>query len=221
MSKQKNPAIKLRKQGKSYSQIKNFLNLSKSTLSSWLRDYPLSKERIRELRSADEQRIERYRETMRQKKEKRLKETYRLQKKKVLPFSKRDFFIAGLFLYWAEGTKSRKCGLSMTNSDPSLLKFFIDWLNVCFYVSRDKLKIHLHLYADMDNEQEIRFWSKRLGVSRNQFTKSYIKTTLSTRINHKGSFGHGTCNVTINRVLLAENVLMGLKVISDKYKKGM
>lgn len=35
------------------------------------------------------------------------------------------------------------------------------------------------------------------------------------RINHKGGFGHGTCNLRINSVPLAGKIFMSLKTISD------
>ena len=57
-------AIKLRKEGRSYSQIKKELRVSKSSLSLWLRQYPLSEKRLRELRDFNEQRIERFRNTI-------------------------------------------------------------------------------------------------------------------------------------------------------------
>lgn len=44
---EKQKAINLRKKGYSYSQIKEELGTSKSTLSAWLCDMPLSKERIK------------------------------------------------------------------------------------------------------------------------------------------------------------------------------
>ena len=47
-------ALILRKQELSYSEIKKRLNVSKSTLSLWLRNYPLSKEKINELRGNNE-----------------------------------------------------------------------------------------------------------------------------------------------------------------------
>lgn len=53
----KQRAILLRKRGYSYSQIKNKLGISKSTLSGWLYDIPLSEKRIRELRDLSPQRI--------------------------------------------------------------------------------------------------------------------------------------------------------------------
>ncbi|KKP80446.1 MAG: hypothetical protein UR81_C0028G0006, partial [Candidatus Levybacteria bacterium GW2011_GWB1_35_5] len=39
-------AIELRKQGKSYGQIKKQLGIAKSTLSDWLSKYPLSEKQL-------------------------------------------------------------------------------------------------------------------------------------------------------------------------------
>jgi hypothetical protein len=78
-------------------------------LSLWLRNYPLYEERIKELQKKGWKRSEasreRFRNTMRRKKEERLREFYEEQKKLLFPFSKREFFLAGLFLYWGEGVK--------------------------------------------------------------------------------------------------------------------
>jgi transposase len=56
-------AIKMRQGGMSYTQIKNVVNVSKGTLSVWLKDYPLSDERLKELRDNSPIRIEKYRNT--------------------------------------------------------------------------------------------------------------------------------------------------------------
>ena len=215
--KDREKSLVLRKQGKSYSQIKKILGVSKSTLSLWLRNYPLSKQRIRELRDWNEQRIERFRETMRRKREERLKRFYKEQKKLIFPFTKREIFLAGLFLYWGEGTKTQSATLSVSNTDPSVIKFFINWLNRSLEVSKEKMRVQLHLYRDMNIQKEIQFWSKLLNISHDQFIKPYIKTSSSDRINHKGGFGHGTCNLSIGNARLSERVLVAIKTISDKY----
>jgi len=103
----KQKAIIMRKKGMSYSQIKEKLGVSKSTLSGWLYNMPLSEKRIRELRADSPVRIERYRNTMRVKKENRLKEVYKKVSKDIGNFSKRDLFLAGLFLYWEKELRLR------------------------------------------------------------------------------------------------------------------
>jgi len=121
-------AIRLRKQGMSYTQIKKIIGVSKSTLSCWLQKFPLSEEQIKEFQrqgwKKSEVSREKFRNTMRQKKEKRLRRIFTVQQKEIFPLTKRDIFLAGLFLYWGEGTKCRSDGLSISNSDPSIIKFY-------------------------------------------------------------------------------------------------
>lgn len=212
-------ALILRKKGKSYSQIKEILGVNKSTLSYWLRNYPLSEQRIKELRNQNDQRIERFRETMKAKREKRLSIVYEKQKKLIFPLTKRDIFIGGLFLYWGKGSKTRFHDISISNTDPFILKFFIDWSIKNFKISKNKFKISLHLYKDMNIAKEMKFWSQCLNIPISQFYKPYIKKTNKANIDHKQKFGHGTCNVKLGGTIFAEKTFMSLKAISDYYFK--
>jgi len=215
--KDREKALELRKKEMSYSQIKKIIRVSKSTLSLWLRDYPLSKERIRELRDCNERRIERFRETMRRKKEDRLNKTYNKQRLEILPLNKKELFVAGLTLYWGEGTKSNMNSLGISNSDPAVIKFFIYWLTKILSVPPKKIRILLQLYNDMNVDKEIKYWVNTIKVPKRQFSKPYIKKTSSKRINHKGSFGHGTCQARIGNTFLSEKVMMSIKAVSDYY----
>ncbi len=217
--KDREKALEFRKEGMSYSQIKKILKLSKSTLSLWLRDYPLSRERIRELRDCNEQRIERCRETKRKNREQKLKQIYSNEKIKILPLSKRELYIAGLFLYWGEGSKNIEAALSVSNSDPAVLRFFIFWVTKVLFFPKERLKVYLQLYNDMDIRKELSYWSGLLNISPCQFGRPHVKKTSSQRINHKGSFGHGTCQVRAGDVNIANKALMGLKVIRDSLNK--
>jgi hypothetical protein len=211
-------ALKMRKEGMSYGQIKKALNLSKSTLSYWLREYPLSKERIKELRDCNEQRIERFRETMRKKRQDRLDVFYNEEKLKIFPLSKKELYLAGLFLYWGEGSKGDKLAkLSISNTDPAVIKFFIYWLEKSLNFPKKEMRVHLHLYNDMNIYKEINYWSKILEINKNQFLKPYIKENSFFRINHKGGFRHGTCNLKVGSARQSEKVLMALKAIGDCY----
>ncbi|MFA5349604.1 MAG: helix-turn-helix domain-containing protein, partial [Candidatus Paceibacterota bacterium] len=152
--KDREQAILLRKQGFSYGMIKQIIGVSKSTLSGWLKNYPLSEKRIELLRSHNQQQVERCRETKRRKKEDRLQTTYRNQKRRLLPLTAREFYLCGLFLYWGEGAKTHESTLSISNSDPAIVNFFIKWVTVALKMPREKIKIDLHLYKDMNIEKE-------------------------------------------------------------------
>lgn len=208
-------ALQLRQKGESYSQIKKVLGVSKGTLSLWLRDYPLSKERVRELRDWNEQRIERFRATMRRKRQERLKVIYDAQKKLLLPLSRRELLLSGLCLHWGEGSKSQTSSLILSNTDPGMIRFYIYWLTKALSVSKEKIRIRLQLYTDMNAEREIEYWATILKLPKAQFTLPYFKKSSKKRINHKGSFGHGTCNIIVYGTKLAEAVAMGIKTIND------
>lgn len=211
-------ALALRLNGNSYSQIKAALGVSKGTLSYWLRDYPLSENRIRELRDHSAQRIERYRMTIRKKKEIRYARIMEEQKARIFPLTDRDLFIAGFFIYWGEGSKQENYRIAISNTDPSMLRFFMQWLLKFCKIKPVQIKIALQIYSDMDEEEEVQYWMNELGLQRSNFKKSYIKQSTSTRINHKGSFGHGTCKMIVYGRDIFERSILGLKSIVDSFR---
>ncbi|MEK6847046.1 MAG: helix-turn-helix domain-containing protein [Nanoarchaeota archaeon] len=210
-------ALRLRKQGKSYSEIKKLLGISKSTLSYWLTDFPLSESRIQELRDRNPIRIERYRQTMSKKREARIE----VERKKVLfklgKLNERDLYVGGFFLFWGEGTKRRSGQVALSNTDPAVIRFFIRWL---LLLGAEKSKIHfvLHLYEDMDIKKETRFWVNVLGFPESAFSCPYIKKTKQADISYKTGFGHGTCNARYYSQQMNDYVRTGFEYIRGLYE---
>lgn len=216
--KRKHKAIVLRKKGYSYSQIKAKLGLSKGTLSEWLRPFPLSPERIKELNANSPIRIEKYRNTMARKRQLKLDNAFQIAKKDIGDFTKRELFIFGFVLYWAEGAKTRVSSVALGNTDPAMLKFFIKWLKL-LGVPKDKLTIKLHLYKDMNKKKTISFWCKILNVKSSQFIKPYVKDSKTTDLSYKNGFGHGTCNIVYDNAEISRYVLMGMKYLIETVSK--
>lgn len=212
--KEKSKAIELRKKGQSYSQIKEKLGISKSTLSGWLKDYPLSNKRIHELRDNSPRRIEKYINAMRKKREDKFATVFDVVKKEIGNITERELFIAGFFLYWAEGGKTKDNSIILTNTDPLMLKVYLKWLKL-LKVPKEELKIKLHLYKDMNENKEINFWSKELGINKSKFNKTWIKDSKMSDLTYKNNFGHGTCNIILNNTIFARYVLMGIKFIAN------
>lgn len=219
MIKKRILATNLRLAGKSYSQIKKELGVSKSTLSYWLNKYPLSKKQIEKLVYKNEIRIERFRNTMRLKRENRLKDVYKKEKQGILPLTDREVYIGGLFLYWGEGGKTARTRTAFSNTSPEMIKFALYWLIKILNTPKEKIIVRLHLYKDMKIKKEIKYWSKMIKMPEKQFRKPYIKATTLKSLTYKG-FGHGTCNLEIDNRDLKEKIMMGIKVISDKYSEN-
>ena len=215
--KEKEIAIVLRKKGMSYNMIREHIRVSKSTLSLWLEKYPLTSERLKELRSNSTPNREAYRETMRIKREARILVQAKRVAKDLGKLSRREFFVAGFFLYWGEGAKGRRGEVSVANTDPSIIRSFLKWLAL-IGAQRDKCHFTLHLYADMNPEKEIAYWMNELGVAKSAFYKPYIKKTNLLDITYRNGFGHGTCNARYASQDLNDYVLTGLDHIRRLYE---
>lgn len=212
-------AIKMRLGGATYSQIKSGLGVSKSTLSSWLRNLTLNEEQLKKLSAnkllSKDARIEAYINTRKKQKLERLQLVLEGQKNSMLPLSERELFIAGIFLYWGEGEKRHGC-ISISNTDPRIVKFALYWMTEILKISKNKIRANLHLYRDMNILESINYWAKELDLPRDQFRKPYIKKSNKEGLTYK-SFGHGTCRLYAGNTSLSEKVAMSIKAVSDQY----
>src|ERR1700730_2355292 len=145
-------AVRLRLEGCTYSQIKRDLGVQKSTLSGWLKNLELNSEQLDKMSEniniSNEFRIERYRQTRKNQKLVRLKRVLEEQFK-LVPLSEKELFLAGLFLYWGEGSKQHG-SIFISNTNPQVLKFALGWMTESLKIPKEKLKAQIHLYKDMD-----------------------------------------------------------------------
>lgn len=216
--------IKLRiEKNLSYSKIRKKLGVPKSTLSYWLREFPLSEERILELRhqgwKKGEASRERFRATMRRKRELKNQEVYNKYRERFAHVSRETFFVAGLILYLGEGHKKDYTKLNLANTDPKIVRFFIQWLEEFLGVPKEKLKLSLHLYENMDIEKEKKFWQKELEIQKNQFYKPQVRKLQKASFSYRESYRHGTCSIYIGGVEKHREVLMAIQAFLDEYTK--
>ncbi len=210
-------AIKLRNRGFPYSAIRKKLGVSKSTLSRWLKDHPLSKTQIDQLRGKNPQRIEKFRQTMRSKREERLSLVLESVRTDIGTLTERERFVAGFFLYWAEGAKTTPYAITLSNTDPALIRSYLDWL-VLLQVPKERIRVRLHVYSDMDHDKVTRYWVRQLGIPRSQFRPPYVKRSRRSDSSYHIST-QGTCNVSVDNRDISEYVMQGLRYLTEYYAK--
>lgn len=217
-------AIQLRIQKElSYSEIKKELGISKSTLSEWLKEFPLSEEKILELRrkgwKQGEAARERFRITMREKQELKSQKVYEEQRRRFKHLSRDAFFVAGLMLYAAEGDKKNYSRISLANTDPRIVKFFIQWMIEFMGIQKKIIKAQLHLYENMDIAKEEKFWKEELSFEKEQFYKTAIRKLQKSSFSYKGSYRHGTCSIYVLGVERKREIAMAIKAFFDQAEK--
>lgn len=171
--KLKQKARILRSQGLSYKEILEKISVSKSSISLWCRDVPLTKEQLKRLwEKRPAQQLKGIQAIQRMFWGRRCK-AFQDGCRTIVKVSKSDQFIAGLMLYWAEGTKSN--GAAISNSDPRVIRFMVRWFQRFFKIKPTSLSIHLHLHSGQNEVKMKEYWSKITGVPLTNFHKSFIK----------------------------------------------
>jgi transcriptional regulator with XRE-family HTH domain len=125
--KEKEKAIKLRKQGLSYSEILKQVSVSKSTLSLWLRSVGLTERQKQRLTKKKLASMKRGWEAKHQKRVEKEKKIITAAKKEIKSISSKELKLIGITLYWAEGAKANpergqhSPDVRFINSDPTTI----------------------------------------------------------------------------------------------------
>jgi len=205
---QKYLARQLRKKGKSYSEILEKINVSKSTLSLWLRDIPLTKQQRNNLEGRNKSRYLGSKKNQ----QKRIELTKKIifeSKDEAKMLINNKLFLAGVMLYWAEGTKRGGEIISFSNADPNMINLMMEWFRDICLVPEEKFRIQVHIHTLHKKVNTKKYWSELTGVPLKQFHKLIIKET-SLR-HRKNKLYYGTCCIRVCDVKLFRKI-MGWKI---------
>jgi len=177
----RNEAIKLRKQGKTYSDINTHLNtnIPKSTFSGWFNNIVLTKANTTKLEKNILRKLARSR-----------------QKASVVLADKRIAYLENLknrnlhllelvnpsiikmllsILYLAEGAKHKNTAfLGLASSSPEIINFYLCSLKKCFDIDNSKFRVRIQHRADQDSQSLEKYWQKLTKINPKQFYPSYV-----------------------------------------------
>ena len=203
----KQKAIAMRRRGKSYRFISAKLLISRGTLSGWFKKFKWSENIKTKLsKEAEKNTLKRVPQFVasNQKRWHDWKESHCLEA--IEEFEKiknNQLFIAGTMLYWAEGDNGERSSLvRLTNTDPRMIKTFVDFAIRFCKVKQESIRIGLILYPDLNETICKSFWSKRVGVPLKQFYKvQFIKGYHPTK-----RLENGICSVIVGGRGLKEKI---------------
>lgn len=182
-TKLKQEARVLRKKGFGIKTIAYKLQVSSSTVSIWCKDIVLKPEQIAELsRRAHDPFYGRRKDHIREQKLAKLENVKFLREEGIQEVGKllgKEFFIAGVALYWAEGFKKDK-RLGFANSDPLMIRFFLHWLIRICHVPKKDIRVRVGLNISHKNriEEVERYWSQVAQIPESQFQKPYFQKVI-------------------------------------------
>ncbi len=191
----KEKAVKLRKEGRTYSEILREVPVAKSTLSLWLRDVGLAKKQVQLLTVKKHNAQKKGALARKLQRLSKMSDIFAQSKSELGHLTTRDLFILGLALYWAEGSKEKEVrpgsGIQFANSDPIMVHLFARWLYQFEGVSKERFTLDLYLHKNHQYRLNAvkDFWEKQLGLP---ITHVYYKRhNPKTRRQNSGEGYHG------------------------------
>lgn len=177
------------KKKQSTAQIAKYVKCSENKINYWLGKYEIKKRNISdaiyELRNP-------------------LGDPFLIKKPKTL--EQGILFGLGLGIYWGEGLKRGKGAVRLTNTDPKMVRKFVDFLEEFCGIDKNKLKFSVQIFNDISKEKALNYWSKELKVNENQFYKTII-----SKVRGKGTYKYkseyGVIIVYFNNVKLKKIIL--------------
>ncbi|MFC8124536.1 hypothetical protein [Streptomyces sp. NPDC057302] len=169
-------ARELRRQGRTYNEIRAELGCSKSSVSLWVRDLPHPEPKC----TPEEQRARMNAglARLRADQDRERRATKQAAAAEIGRLSDRELFIAGVALYWAEGSKDkpyrRAEALQFINSDPNVIRLHLRWLAL-LGVEPDRLTLRVSIHEAADVAAAERHWADVVGVDVRAFSKPTLK----------------------------------------------
>lgn len=125
-------------------------------------------------------------------------------------------FGLGIGLYWGEGNKAHKNAIRIGNSDPKMLKCYIEFLDKLCGVSKELLKFNLQVFSDIDVNEALRYWYRELGVNNSQFFRPTI--TISGSLGtYKKKCEYGVVTIYFGNTKLRDIIVGQIANVAQRY----
>ncbi len=126
-----------------------------------------------------------------------------------------ELLIAGLMLYWAEGSRRNKHVIQLANLDERMLRLFARFLRVICGVNENKLCLTVQLYRDFDKEKTRDYWSKNLEIPKH-FIAVNIHSDKRSKPNQQWS-KYGIARIEVRNIKLKQWIDKALERYLDKW----
>jgi hypothetical protein len=115
----------------------------------------------------------------------------------------KELFALAIGLYLGEGTKKGIHNVAMVNSDPKILRIFIQFLEKFCGIARSDLRAGLNIFADCDVAGAIVWWTEQLKINAKQFYQPLVRQPKSAYSNKSE---RGTVSLTFSNTKLLQQI---------------
>lgn len=208
--------IALRKGGRTYKEIRKIYHVPKSTLSNWLKNVKIPLKIKKQMQKRQRERNVILGEIKRGRAQK-LREKFQNEgRRDIKRISIKDLRFIGAALYWAEGGKNKN-QLRFSNSDPGVIKTMMNFFCKVCNISKEKIKVRIHLYPGINQEKATNYWKGITGLPRKNFHPPQVQVSRASKGKRpRNTLPYGTLHLTVCDTAIASKVKGWIQGISEK-----
>lgn len=224
--KEKAAVIALRKEGKTYSEIREIYAVPKGTLSDWLKNVKIPAKARREMKKRSYKRWKKKNEVFIKK---RIEEARKNRltfenegKKEIKRLTHKDLKLIGSALYWAEGSVKNRNFLRFANADSEIIRIIMKFFRKVCGISDKKIKARVHIYPGINYQNTLNFWRKITKLRQGNFYKPQIQVSRASQGKRKkNTLPYGTLHLTAGNTKITCKVKGWIKAICKKIYAGV
>ena len=207
-------ARELRKQGWSYTQIADELEVSKGSVHNWCKDIELSPEQKKQNREKQIQRGKANKGAQKNKEDALLERKEYQESGRIKARERSRLHMIGCMLYWAEGAKSSRNVVQFANSDSHMILIFAEFLRKELDVLEDMIKVQVHCHTNVDEERIAieNYWLNLLHIPRENLYKTQVVKSSGKSRNR---LEYGVCSIIVNSTELLHHIFGSIQEYGD------
>ncbi len=208
-AKERRIARRLRKLGWSLRAIAKHVKCSKSAVSRWIEDIPLTKDQIARLKSnQDKGRAAAANHPNGQRlKWERIRNSIKAASKNEIPsgYSLESLKLVGTALYWGEGFNAGRNCVIFANSDPGMIGFMMLFFRRVCNVPENKFRGSVNIHPHLDIRKAEEHWSEISGIPLTQFHKPLLAVSKASK-GKRDNLPLGTFRIVISDVYICSRI---------------
>ncbi len=212
-------ALQFRKRGFTLEEIAKICEVSKSTVSKWLKNNVISgeitKQNKKRAGQENAKRLKLISKTRSKERLHRYQEVIRSAEVEFKHYKTSPLFIAGLMTYASLGDVTGERSIRLTTARMMPHKAFISFAVEYLGVPKNKIKLWLFLYTDHNEETCMKKWHKASTLPYSQFHKSQI---IQGKPKHK-TLHHGVGNTIIGSTVLKHKLIRWIELMQKDLVK--
>ncbi len=211
-------AVQLRERGFTLQEIARVCDVSKSTVSKWLKNNAISanitKQNKRRAGQENAKRLKLMQKARGVERATRYSESLKNAETEFKHYKTSTLFMAGLMLYSAHGDRQNASKVRFSSTDAQAHKIFIKFAKEYLGVDVGDIRLWLQLYQDQTESVCMKRWKKFTGLPYQQFYRTQFVQT-----NTKNALHYGVGNTIISRTVLQRKLLKWVDLAQKELAK--